>query len=251
MLVSLAVVFAALLAKEVSAVAVGNNLPLRSLLHVRQDQVIDPNEIAPECQSICAVMVQAFNNCADDQCLCTNQVMQGTAQCLSCSINVGGPADASLQEQAQQALDQVEQSCLAAGDPVGSFTVSGAAAGAPTSTDGLTDPLSIPFNTASASPSQSIFFSSPGAAAPSGASSAGFSSSAPALPTQTALSHITVTAASTPSSGSSTESAGSDLNPTVSPASGSNATNGAMALTGVCNVVLAGIVGGIALVVYL
>ncbi|PSR74532.1 hypothetical protein PHLCEN_2v9709 [Hermanssonia centrifuga] len=48
MLVSLAVVFAALLAKEVSAVAVGNNLPLRSLLHVRQDQVIDPNEIAPE-----------------------------------------------------------------------------------------------------------------------------------------------------------------------------------------------------------
>ncbi len=32
--------------------------------------------------------------------------MQGTAQCLSCSINVGGPADASLQEQAQQALDR-------------------------------------------------------------------------------------------------------------------------------------------------
>ncbi len=37
-----------LLAILVSAVAVGNNLPLRSLLHVRQDQVIDPNEIAPE-----------------------------------------------------------------------------------------------------------------------------------------------------------------------------------------------------------
>ena len=161
-------------------------------------------------------MLQAFNGCQDDECLCTNANMQAIAQCLSCVISLDDAEQmSSLVTQAQAALDHIEDDCNSEALPVSSYTISGAAGGQ-TSAAGPTDTsFSIPLATSTGAPS--VFFSSP-------SSGGGATVSAPAPP----LSKSTVTALSTPgaapSSGASpsSSSGGSDsgaLNPSAAPIS--------------------------------
>ncbi|GJE96098.1 hypothetical protein PsYK624_122910 [Phanerochaete sordida] len=162
-----------LVASEVAASAiVSRHGAFRTLLKARQGGTISPGDIAPECQSACATFVQVNNDCETDEtkCLevCTNTNMGSVASCLSCAISVDGPPDADTAAQAQEALEQLEEGCSEAGDPVQSFTVSGATS-VPTSAVGSGgDSLSLPLASSS---SQAVFFSSSGAAAPTGAKS--------------------------------------------------------------------------------
>lgn len=163
----LALLSLALVAGKAAATAVAaRHDAFRTLLRARQGSIISPGDIAPECQSACATFVQINNDCQtdDSKCLeiCTDSNMGGVADCLSCAINVGGPPDASLAAQAQEALDELEDDCASAGEPVQSFTVSGAA-GVPTSAAGGAGASSLSLPRASET-SQSVFFSSGGAA---------------------------------------------------------------------------------------
>ncbi|KIP02826.1 hypothetical protein PHLGIDRAFT_130526 [Phlebiopsis gigantea 11061_1 CR5-6] len=230
-LVLLSLVFAA---GEAAASAVtSRNYALHGLLQARQGSLIDPSDIPSQCQSICTTMVTVFNSCSEDssKCLeiCQNSVMSSVSQCLSCSVRAQGGTEA-LVTQAQQALDELEDTCNQAGEPVNSFTVSGGSAAA--STPASSASLSIPLASGT---SQSIFFSS-GSAAGASASSAVASASAPpasasassASASSAAASTISkqiVTALSTPatSPASSSAASASALNPTATAAVASGA----------------------------
>lgn len=131
---------------------------------------------------------------------------------------------------------ELENACQQNGDPVSTFTVSAISGIASPSASGQdTSPLSLP--PATAQTSQSIFFSSSGAAAPS-AGSTGVSNSVTAP-----VSHATVTQLSTPVNGPSSSPGSTTGVPNVS-------SNAAVLLSfpGFYLLVLAGIVGGAVLV---
>ena len=132
--------------------------------------------------------------------------MAGTADCLSCSLYAGGAPSAALLSRAQAALQELEDSCSAAGAPVSSYTVSGAAA-VPTSPAAGT--ASIPLATAT---SQSVFFSSPGAGTASGSGAGASSVSAPGA---TAPGRVTVSSLPTETPEKASQTADAALNPSA------------------------------------
>ncbi|KAI0685320.1 hypothetical protein BC835DRAFT_1421341 [Cytidiella melzeri] len=247
-----ALVSALLLAGEATASTVRINRSFKQMIQARQGSVIDPSDIAPQCQTICAPMVSAFNNCTNDACLCTNSVIKATASCLDCNLAVDGPPTPSLVTQAQQALEGIEDACAAAGDSVTSLTVSGFTGGASTvvtsSGSGATVTATIPVVTSNTL-SPSIFFSGTGASASSPSTSV-IPISQMSIPAQP--SHITISGSQSPSTSpvvgfSSTGSlSGVSMGSAPTPTSGAGGTTsgGVFKLEKTSSLALAGVVGG-------
>ncbi|KAF7799174.1 hypothetical protein EIP86_010405 [Pleurotus ostreatoroseus] len=222
MLALSALVFAALLAQQVSA------LTARDLLFLRQD---NPDDVIPaECETPCTDPVNAINTCTSVECLCNNQIAQELATCFSCVVSVDGPPTPADLTQAQDSLNGApkihtylfasdiqallvafEDQCAQASAPVSSLTVSSTSLS-------VTGTGTVVFSLASPTPSDSgtpsVFFSSnAGASASAGASAA----------SNTAASAANSAATNTASGGSSTNPAqGSN---TAATSSGSGALN--------------------------
>ena len=153
------------------------------------------------------------------------------------------------------AFIELEDDCASVGDPVSSLTVSSVSVdGAPTVAPGGTGPAtSVQFSlpVASGSGSQSIFFSSSGAPAPTAGSgptapdttSVGFSSPGATNTQQSTVPHSTV--------GPSSPSDSPPLNPSSGANNGGTGVNSGMAsFATLSSIALAGAVGGVVLVLF-
>ncbi|KAJ3521794.1 hypothetical protein NM688_g8971 [Phlebia brevispora] len=261
MLIPLVVASVVLLTECASALAVSDrHLALRSVLQARQGFGGPPEaQIPPQCDSQCSVAEEAIQTCETDECLCTNQVVEGLAVCAGCILSVGGPPSAADVAQSQAQLSSFENACALAGDPVSSVTIPASAltapslsGGGPTATFGgggpVTSSFTIPIATGSDGPS--IFFSSSGGgAAPpstpvdtaslSQSQSIGFSAPSVTDSPGSTVSHQTITGSASTDTGA--------LNPT-SPVivSGAQATFGGLSTK--VSIISAGMLGGILLV---
>lgn len=259
MLAYFVVLSIALLVHEASAVPSDSHLRLRSFLTARQDE--GPTQIPSQCADTCAVTAQALNNCTTNECICNTQVIQSTAACFSCVVSLQ-PSLSELQ-QAQEGLQELEDECAQAGDPVPSLTVSVSGAIPSDNPTGGSVLPSIPV--ATGSQSQSIFFSAPGgvgspSVAPSASNpdtTAGPASTGAANPDTSVpnASHTTVAAPGSSSSGSVLVTFSSDtnsgvLNPSAAPVSGSASGAASVLARGsqVALTVLIGVMGGFYLV---
>jgi len=224
------VLSALLLAGQACASSVVGRSTIAGLLQARQSGGFNPSDIPASCQNVCASTVAVLDSatCTTVSCLCTSQVNSGFQGCLGCLLGLEGndPSDVA---DAQAALASYEDSCKAAGVPLASLSVGGAA---PASTQAATTAAPIGASTASAA-SPSVFFSSTPGAGGGGLSTTPSS--------QTTRSIIT---AGGSSSGSPT-GAGA-LNPSASGTVGNGA--GSVSFNGGSAVVLSGILAGVVMV---
>ncbi|TFK51365.1 hypothetical protein OE88DRAFT_1659330 [Heliocybe sulcata] len=84
---------------------------------------LDPSSYPAQCQPTCSSSLGTIQSCTDVACMCTDSINQDLAACVDCILGSDGTTpSASLISQAQQVLDQYEESCAEGGAPVATLT---------------------------------------------------------------------------------------------------------------------------------
>ncbi|KAK7445152.1 hypothetical protein VKT23_009583 [Stygiomarasmius scandens] len=89
------------------------------------------DEVPSPCQSLCPVVGCSDSN--DTNCICTNEISQRVANCLSCAAS--NAPDSLSKEKAQEVMDAVVAECNDAGKPINGHIIN-ITAGASVTTNG-------------------------------------------------------------------------------------------------------------------